>query len=91
MAGLGLGTSSVSLLKMESRTAHIIYDKVSNFDQCMQFANNVIAHMKDYLPSKEEIMNEENVNDDEQFYWLPSQLYDKINDACQNDGDLFNV
>ena len=85
------GGLSLEMLKMESKTRSIIYDKVSSYDQCMQFANNVIANMKDYLPSRQDILNEEKVNDDEQFYWLPSQLYDRINDACQNDGGLLCI
>eukprot|EP01084_Bolivina_argentea_P169111 293184_1 len=56
-----------------------------NFDKFFILADEVLDNLEEYLPSKDEFISENEINDENAWYWLPSELYD---DALKFKEDL---
>ena len=56
--------------------------KITDLNQVFKFAHDILQNIKQFIPSKEQLISEESKLDDgdshNRWYWLPSDLYDSI-------------
>eukprot|EP01083_Nonionella_stella_P173684 599847_1 len=67
----------------DKRTAHDRhFFNCDEFDTCLESANDVISNLIAYLPTCDQFENEESIEDDHAWYWLPSELYASVMEYC---------
>ena len=73
---------------------HIRVDSKSlnaNFDKFFDLADDIIYNLDKYLPTKQQMIHDDEIHDDSAWYWLPSELYQDAANTINHNNNNNNI